>query len=280
MNENMIQGKMLGYVRSNKYRNIRCYAILITAKCDLVQEKVVNVHCLVALDLNDWIDHVLSLRLIELYKKEKVYIPLKKIVEDSGMDYETWSGFSSENMKKVCKEKCKEKVYNQIEGILNIENEIQMIIDENSSEKRMTFLKKNYQKKLYQECLNIYGGKDYKYCFLPRQSYSDCSNLLDGVVVDLQDIMTIRLQDCKKILQNQYDFMIIQDEKERERINNTFFFESPDDFVIFLGCIKSPWIEYLMQKFAFSFIRIGVLTAERTNIEAHITNLMEGYENV
>ena len=275
-----MQGSMLEHIRSNKYKGIQCYGIVITARCDLEQGKVEIVHCLAALCLDDWIEHVLSSNLLNAYEKETIFTPLRKIAETAKMDYASLIEFSSDDIKKVCEKNCTKKDYQNVEKILTDRKQLEQIRYEYTSNKKVGFLVKKYKKRFQHELLDLYGGKNYKYCFLPKKSYATEATLLDGLVVDLQNIISIELADCESILQNKYDYLSIQDKEEKERINNTFFFEPPDDFVIFGECIKSPWIEYLMQKFAFSFTRIGVQTPLKDEAESYIEDLMEGYQSV
>lgn len=279
MNEKLIQGSIIGHIRSPKYEKIRCWGILITARCDLVQEKVDQAHCLVALDLNDWISDVLVSKLIESYKKERIFASLRDVAKSSHMDYETLVGFSKEKIRTVCKENCVEKDYKNVEKVLEqLEVVEQLDLKANLNEK-IAFILKEYKKKFQHELRDLYEGKNYKYCFLPQKAYTSESGLLDGLVVDLQNIVPIGLNECKRILANEYDCKIIEDEKEKARINNMFFFESPSDFVIFSGCIVSPWIEYIMQKFSFSFTRIGVETPSKDETEDYVNRLIEEYKD-
>lgn len=57
-------------------------------------------------------------------------------------------------------------------------------------------------------------------------------------------------------------------------INNYFFFDSDSDFVIAENVIVSPWIEYVLQMFANSFMRIGVDNALEYEIEDFCTEIL------
>ena len=62
----------------------------------------------------------------------------------------------------------------------------------------------------------------------------------------------------------------------KKEINKIFFFEDKDDFVIADSIIKSPWIEYVLQQFAYSFIRIGVDNANEYEAKEYCDNILEG----
>lgn len=72
-----------------------------------------------------------------------------------------------------------------------------------------------------------------------------------------------------------YDCKIVKDPVRRKEINEIFFFEDEEDFVIAENIVKSPWIENILQAFANSFIRIGVDNATPSETEEHCNKLLE-----
>ena len=48
-----------------------------------------------------------------------------------------------------------------------------------------------------------------------------------------------------------------------------------DDFIIADSVVESPWIEYILQLFANSFMRIGVDNALDDEIEEYCEKVME-----
>lgn len=53
--ENLLdQGTIIYGIRSDKYPNLRCYGIIITASCDIAQQKVSKLYYLLAIDATEW----------------------------------------------------------------------------------------------------------------------------------------------------------------------------------------------------------------------------------
>ena len=42
MSDKFTQGTIIEYIRSTKYPEIKCQRIVISARCDLAQEKIIN----------------------------------------------------------------------------------------------------------------------------------------------------------------------------------------------------------------------------------------------
>ena len=106
-----------------------------------------------------------------------------------------------------------------------------------------------------------------KFAFVPEKAYSDGKSSVKGLVVDLQDVIQFDIKVKNPILAYEYDYKVEKSKEKREYINNYFFFDSDSDFVIAENVIASPWIEYVLQMFANSFMRIGVDNALEYEIE-------------
>lgn len=48
------QGTIIYGIRSDKYPNLRCYGVIITASCDIAQQKVSKLYYLLAIDAKEW----------------------------------------------------------------------------------------------------------------------------------------------------------------------------------------------------------------------------------
>jgi hypothetical protein len=98
-----------------------------------------------------------------------------------------------------------------------------------------------------------------------------------GLIVDLQDVIPCSKEDGEEIIENRYDGKVLTDE-ERTKVNERFFLESSDDFVTIIGEIKSPWIEWLLQKFGLSFMRIGVDDIKKDDVVEYFLKTIEKSE--
>ena len=92
--------------------------------------------------------------------------------------------------------------------------------------------------------------------------------------MDLQDVIQFDIKVKDPILAYEYDYKVEKSKEKREYINNYFFFDSDSDFVIAENVIVSPWIEYVLQMFANSFMRIGVDNALEYEIVDFCTEIL------
>ena len=91
------QGTMSGYtqgttiygLRSQYYEGICCYGVIITARCDIAQEKVKALHVLSAISLRDWVCTELFDRAFHAYLENDILGPIKQWSKDNELDFDT-----------------------------------------------------------------------------------------------------------------------------------------------------------------------------------------------
>lgn len=271
------QGTIIENLRSKKYPNLRCKGVVISARCDLEQKKIPLFHCLIALPIEDWIFEVLFKDIIGEKKKE-VFGKIKQYAQKKDLDYETLMELgidkSEQILRKSAEENKKDKV--EVEKEIASWKELDMI---NSSyvekEEKRNYLHDNAKRLVEKKLQQLYNSIYPKFVFVPRKAYSDSDSSVDGLVIDLQDIVQMDIDIKEDILEYKYDFSTYSGNYKKE-INKIFFFEDKDDFVIADSIIKSPWIEYVLQQFAYSFIRIGVDNANEYEAKEYCDNILEG----
>ena len=111
----------------------------------------------------------------------------------------------------------------------------------------------------------LFEGSLNNYCFVPHCAYLESNNVRDGMVADFKDIISLSYEQIQDIQKGDYDYLRILRTPQLEELNQQFYLESSKDAVENKFEIKSPWIERLMQNFAFSFIRVGVDTITKTD---------------
>lgn len=270
-NNILTQGTIIQYIRSSLYPSIKCKGIVITARCDLEHKKAKRIYFLTAITLESWIYSVGFNKIIEDYKKRK-FDRIRIFTNNKDMDFLTLSSFPLQKIEQVCLDKCESKQETKnIQDIFDGLRWLKKVHEEPSKE----FLSKN-GKKMKSMLRDLHHGKELKYCFLPKQSFQQGGSLQDGLVVDLQDIAFLDESLAKEILDFKIDYRLIKDSDTRVGMNEKFFFEDANDFVIFDGVIKSPWIEYMMQRFANFFARIGIDNAEDCDIDNYCEELWGG----
>lgn len=276
MREKFTQGTIIENMRSKKYPNLRCKGIVISARCDLAQDKIKFFHCLMAMSMEDWVFEVLFKDIIEEKKKE-VLGKIKQYTEKKNIDFETLVKMGIDKAEIIlmqCANENRKEKSDVEKWITSWKNQELVSCEYMDRKKQQTYLKDNAAKLLERKMQQLYNSAYPKYAFVPIKAYCDSESSVDGLVVDLQDIVQVGIHVKEDILEYKYDFSVYRGEKTEE-INEIFFFENKDDFVIADNIIESPWIEYVLQMFAHSFIRIGVDNAFDYEIKEYCNKIME-----
>lgn len=252
------QGTVIYGIRSEKYPEKMCYAIIISARCDIANAKILKLYYLTAVNAGEWFctEHGFT----EVYRN---WIDTKK------------KNFRNNHRNYPLNfDILYELPYNQA---------VQILAKNESNEKKKTKLIENYTElyKLITPDLNINSkrkivkdnpdpairflkditsGHIFHYFFLPQNVYTDGKKRSDGLIIDLQEIGIMSMKDVKRLKSPGIDYKTLSEESEREqdRLLKSYWLVNDDDFVGIDGVVKSPWCELLMQRFANDFIRIGV----------------------
>ena len=83
------QGTTIYGLRSQYYEGICCYGVIITARCDIAQEKVKALHVLSAISLRDWVCTELFDRAFHAYLENDILGPIKQWSKDNELDFDT-----------------------------------------------------------------------------------------------------------------------------------------------------------------------------------------------
>lgn len=276
MKERFTQGTIIENMRSGKYPGIRCKGIVISARCDLAQNKIKYFHCLMALPLEDWFFEVLFNDILEEKKKE-LFGKIKRYAEENNLDFDSLINMGIDKVEYILTQCVGDN--KKVSKDVSIWISTWKTIEELSSEKKdrnhkNAYLRNNAEKLVKSKMLHLYNSVYPKFAFVPVKAYSCNSSSVEGLVIDLQDIKQIDMNVKNDILDYKYDFTTYQGDR-KEEINKLFFFENESDFVMADDIITSPWIEYILQLFAHSFIRIGVDNAFDYEIREYCNRIME-----
>ncbi len=252
------QGTVIFGLRSLKYPTMHCYGVIITARCDIANEKVAKLYYLTAVDAKEWLctntayqqaykDTINSKVRVFTELTEKISLNgdllLRMSIEDAELILD------SEDIKKKQKEDCKTKLH-----------EIMEYRDAETNDLKRRTLIKNDKKPALKYLENIGRGDVTHYCYLPQESYLNNGQKSKVIIVDFQEINYITIEEAKKIETPgiDYELLLFYDDAERERYKSLFWLEDNNDFVAIEGAIQSPWREHLMQRFSFAFTRVGI----------------------
>ncbi len=274
MREKFTQGTIIENMRSKKYPDLKCKGIVISARCDLEQDKIKFFHCLIALSMEDWIFEVLFKDIIEEKKKELFGI-IKQYVDKHPIDFETLVKMGTDKAEIILMNCANKNEKNNVEKWITSWKNLNLVSCEKMDRKKQQiYLKDNAAKLVERKIQQLHNSAYPKFAFVPIKAYCDNDSPVDGLVVDLQDIIQVSIRIKEDILKCKYDFSDYKGDNRKE-INEIFFFENKDDFVIADNIIKSPWIEYILQLFAHSFIRIGVDNALDYEIKEYCKKIVE-----
>ncbi len=267
------QGTTIYGLRSQYYEGICCYGVIITARCDIAQEKVKALHVLSAISLRDWVCTELFDRAFHAYLENDILGPIKQWSKDNELDFDTLLTFGpnktmvninadtslkAKNRNKLEKAVSQWEQWNQLSSCCSMDIRIKLLNGDLSSKK----------KSLLNELLS--GRFPNDFYFLPGSACVPGREYFDGLVVNLRDIIQISLQEIDEIQKCELDYTALSKTKSgQERtqyLNKKFFLNCDNDFVDIIGYVDSPWIEHLVQNFSNTFARIGVNTLPKSKL--------------
>ena len=280
MKREFTQGTIISDIRSEIYPNVRCKGIAISARCDFAQRKISRFYYLSALELEDWIGLVL-VNTVLVEKEKEIIDALMTSFKDADMDRETLMGFDNNRISIIVNEvlkdkKCLKKAQENVKRL----GEIRELLENKSLENdKLSYVVNNAYKKFEKMLMDLNNSNISRFCFVPCAAYNCKSNnekIMCGLVVDLQDVHNISMDVCDEILNNKYDYQVIKSKAKRTEINEKFYFESEDDFVMADQVVLSPWIEHVVHMFANNFTRIGVDNLSAENVKEYCRTFKGG----
>jgi len=268
----LTQGSIIYGIRSQKYPDMSCYGIIISARCDVANCKVPKLYCLIGLNAEDWLSSENGHREIYKDREKELLTKLKGLVQQLQLDPEVLLKLSSSELKIVleAQQDLKKSKRSEIMEALLACNTFRNAVD---TDARKNAIRRDPKPAIafLDKCAR---GEIFHYCFLPQPAYMSDGCNHAGIVVDLQEVIWLSLTDAERIQSPGIDNMCPPENMaECRRLQEIFWLEDEDDFVLEYATIKSPWIEHLMQRFSHSFIRIGVDGATKNDLSKLIEKI-------
>lgn len=268
----MTQGAVITAIRSKKYFDCNCFGIVISARCDIANNKISKVFYLEAIPLGEWVFSNEGFILLIDKKINSIINQLNNICRSNGLEWDSISLFSEEEFKLVIEKEVKskknrDKALKLFEEYHYFENKP---LDKN--EKRKLLLSE--EKNIKEYVSNISNGKYTHLTYIPQKAFTEF--ILDGVIIDLQELDYLDIETVEDL----EDFVIdVENSKlsvdKKEKYNKKFVLDGQSGYSIIYGEIKSPWIEYLMQRFSNVFTRIGVDNPSKNDFDEIIDRILE-----
>lgn len=263
----LTQGTIITGMRSRKYKNINCSGIVISARCDLANYKVTKIYYLTAVSVDDWLisdegfSEALSSRISSLESN------LQNKLEKAGLDWNTLKEFTEDDFRTVV-----------TDGDVGLKKDAEKSIDDFITYKKYVSsslpilerkeLLKQQQKSVTDYLLKIANGTVMHYAYIPEDAYWENSCIHKGLIVDLQELESISLKAAETLSKCEMDIKSSSlTVEEIENYDIQFYLKNPPGYALAECDVRSSWIEYLMQRFSNSFIRIGVDSLTKEHIQ-------------
>ena len=207
----LTQGVVFYGIRSTYYSK-PCYAVIITARCDLAQSKVRNVHYLSAVSLNEWIknDCFVSIN-DEIEKANKIIV--KKWMDEKGLNSSLAENLGPEKIRIILNEyEEKESRRKGIEqAIGNWELCQKLKHNEISEDHIITLLntKEAFIKKKKEKIKLLVNNQLSGFYFIPGIEIGEGNT---GYVINLRDINQMEIYHLKRILAGEIDFISLTED--------------------------------------------------------------------
>lgn len=274
----LTQGTVISGIRSEKYPGTMCNGVVISARCDVANCKIRNIYYLVAVAVEDWLltdegfHAVLVTKVNEL--ADKIETKLQKV----GLDWNTLRNFSASDFEKVVRDDEVGLKQNADSCMESYKTYMRYQSNGLSTEERRSILqieKKSVNKYL----LSVVNGQVTHYVFVPQDAYKEDKCLDRGMIVDLQELDRFSIETAEIICSLEMDTKCKKlTDKQKDEYDKRFFLSDGAGYAMPEFNVKSPWIEYIMQHFSNSFIRIGVDGPQKKEIDLVIDRVGKGEE--
>ena len=254
------QGSIIFGLKSKKYPEQPCYGIVITASCDIANQKVEEIYYVTAVNVKDWLFSKLGHALVIKHKRQGLYDKIRQQVCSQQLDESLLVNFTLDEVKKVIDEtvanaKTRKDILSDINKYLDL-------ISNDTIEKRKSDVQL-YSRDCSKLLEQIGKGDHYRYVYLTEQAYLANTKKDDGLIVDFQEINCLSIEQMRQVVDGQIDYMVQKDHFDNlQKLQLNFWLKNENDFAMVYSKISSPWREHLMQRFAHYFTRIGLDGAE------------------
>ena len=271
------QGTIVSGIRSEKYPDTVCSGIVISARCDLANCKVHNVYYLIAIPVREWLLSDEGFHTALLGRINDLEGKLEPKIQSHQLDWDSMKRFTPDEFERVITEQCQDiRKKDRDDWVENFKTFTQYNTRGLPIETKRGILSQE-QRHITNYLLGVANGQATHFAYIPEDAYHDNHCLDDGLIVDLQELDRVDAKTADVICAYEMDSQShLLSEEEIVAYNRRFFLYDEPGYAVPDCDIKSPWIEYLMQRFSNSFIRIGVDGPQKTNIQSVLSSVFNG----
>lgn len=268
----MTQGTVINSIRSKKYADCTCFGIMISARCDIANNKVQKFFYLEAVELKSWIFSEVGYNFLMTEKTKAIENKIQELCIKNELDWESLKNFSFDEFENVINteieiKNAKNQAIDSFKQYMHYSNDSLSIID------KRNILSKE-KKSIINFLLNISNGKDTHFIYIPASAMQN--QIEDGLVVDLQEIDYLDANTVKDLCNCLIDEKNPELDNEKKNYYDKRFVLSEGTGYSMEFCeIESPWIEYLLQHFSNMFVRIGVDNLNKSEITEIVEKILK-----
>lgn len=269
----LTQGTIITGVRSDKYSNIRCNGVVISARCDLANCKISKIYYLIAVPSDDWLLSDEGFNIVLSQRQNDLEDKLQTKLGGSGLDWSTLKSFSVEEFSTVIHDqevglkKDTDKVLEVFRTFKNYTSKYLELGDKKA-------ILQNESKSVASSLLKIANGQMMHYNYVPENAYIKDGSIDRGLIIDLQELEYISIRDAERLVNCEIDIQSKDlSEVDKQRYNNCFFLMDWPGYAMAEYDIASPWTEYIMQRFSNAFIRIGVDGPQKEDVQSMVSRV-------
>ena len=269
----LTQGTIITGVRSDKYSNIRCNGVVISARCDLANCKISKIYYLIAVPSDDWLLSDERFNIVLSQRQNDLEDKLQTKLGGSGLDWSTLKSFSVEEFSTVIHDqevglkKDTDKVLEVFRTFKNYTSKYLELGDKKA-------ILQNESKSVASSLLKIANGQMMHYIYVPENAYIKDGSIDRGLIIDLQELEYISIRDAERLVNCEIDIQSKDlSEVDKQRYNNCFFLMDWPGYAMAEYDIASPWTEYIMQRFSNAFIRIGVDGPQKEDVQSMVSRV-------
>lgn len=269
----LTQGTIITGVRSDKYSNIRCNRVVISARCDLANCKISKIYYLIAVPSDDWLLSDEGFNIVLSQRQNDLEDKLQTKLGGSGLDWSTLKSFSVEEFSTVIHDqevglkKDTDKVLEVFRTFKNYTSKYLELGDKKA-------ILQNESKSVASSLLKIANGQMMHYIYVPENAYIKDGSIDRGLIIDLQELEYISIRDAERLVNCEIDIQSKDlSEVDKQRYNNCFFLMDWPGYAMAEYDIASPWTEYIMQRFSNAFIRIGVDGPQKEDVQSMVSRV-------
>ena len=269
----LTRGTIITGVRSDKYSNIRCNGVVISARCDLANCKISKIYYLIAVPSDDWLLSDEGFNIVLSQRQNDLEDKLQTKLGGSGLDWSTLKSFSVEEFSTVIHDqevglkKDTDKVLEVFRTFKNYTSKYLELGDKKA-------ILQNESKSVASSLLKIANGQMMHYIYVPENAYIKDGSIDRGLIIDLQELEYISIRDAERLVNCEIDIQSKDlSEVDKQRYNTCFFLMDWPGYAMAEYDIASPWTEYIMQRFSNAFIRIGVDGPQKEDVQSMVSRV-------